>query len=1291
MLRMARISLFIIMTALLGFGGEQAEVDPMTKHVTQGALRISQADGAVVQCPLKHTDVQAQISGFVARVRVTQTFLNPLDEKIEAVYVFPLPHKSAVDDMTMVIGDRKVVGIIKRRAEARQIYEQALARGQRAALLEQERPNIFTQSVANIGPKQEIKIEISYVDVLEYDMGVYTFHFPMGVGPRFIPGGTTTPEGGAKPVPRVPDADRITPPYIKPTERNGHDISLALALDAGVHLRDLKSTNHQDKITSTGDTAASISITPADSFPNKDFVLKYKVVGEKPEMAVLTHTDLSGGGYFMLMVQPKEDERLKQSPPREICFLIDISGSMSGRPTEVVRNTMQHMLKLCKPQDSVQVVTFAGQAKKLFEKPVPVTNANISKALSFTRRIRGGGGTHMLKGIKMAINQPLDPKRVRIVIMLTDGFIGNEAEIIAEVGRSCGDHIRFWCMGIGSSVNRFLVDGVAKQGGGMSKVLGLNDPQKETAQEIMMRIHRAQLADIRIDWGGLWVFETYPAKRPELWAGRPVVVFGRYEAGGIGNTIKITGKVEGEPAEWPLTVDLPTKMPDNEVLEKVWARRKIEDLMHQTYYQGSPEVEETVTQIALDYRLMSQYTSFVAVDEADAGDLTETARPPRRMLVPVPIPEGTRYEGFFGAGGGGTPGEFVDEFALEHVKESGFRMSLSGGRGGRGRLRAMPRMPGKDMSRRAGIYFAIPPAQPGRVSVPRPTSLSGGRMLGLAAKTTNGLARVERERRPVFTGTPMRRGSLAMSEVHGRGWGYVYERILADQQGETLKRAANVMKRAEEMKKKDATQRAKAMFAYAYLLDQAAGGAKHSAKALEAIEQINSKLVETWAKETPALKKKLNLVIRDKSFKEAISAIAGASGLKISLKAGSIEDARTILNRKDLRVTFLDLRHATTSQALDWLLTPVRMTWTATKGTVLVGTARRGNLKSAWVYDVSILALPLAEETKKIKESRKRSEFAKSNAEEFMRGVRVGLAVDDAAACWYAPGQLLLAGDADLHERAVKLFDDLSRLKPEMREGLKQLQRVTSNRASQRKDLRAKMIAANEKARVYDSIAVFSWRLLAAAAGGELDLEALTELQIAWNHPATAGFLKGKGTVAALRSAWAIGEASRALPKNAELAQLAKSVRKKSRKAAENALELLKESPEDIPAFFKALYGAMALSDDAGYVGKARALLKRSKAKKSPLAPMRTIAAGLLAPAKEIDRKGLEDVIRAGVRGDDAIVLSALACRRAGGDLWSLFRAEARRLLGGQPLSGDVIVLVNSLGKPGLPIVAAAK
>jgi len=1327
------------------------QMEAMTRDVTQGALRIRKKDGSVVECPLRRTDVQADVSGFLARVKVTQVFFNPLDEKIEAVYVFPLPHKAAVDDMTMVIGERRILGRIKRRAEARALYEQALAQGLTAALLEQERPNIFTQSVGNIEPRQEVRIEISYIDVLEYDMGVYEFHFPMVVGPRYIPGSPTSavppvpvelqgkvgeldrtkvPEGPAKPqgtgwspdTDRVPDASRITPPVLKPGLRNGHDIGLEVRLEAGVPLQDLKVTSHEAAIERTGKSQARVRLSPADAIPNKAFVLRYAVVGRLPEMAVLHHTDRRGLGYFMLMVQPADDERVRQTPPREIVFLVDVSGSMSGQPTAKVIDAMQRMLKLCKAEDTVQVITFANQTRKVFEAPVPVTEETIGQALKFTEGLKGGGGTEMLKGIQAAINEPLDEKRVRIVIMLTDGYIGNEAEIIAEVGRRCGDRIRFWAVGIGSDPNRFLLEGVARQGGGMAKVLGLPDDAQPLVQEIMFRIHRAQLADVRVEWGGQRVFDTYPAKIPELWAGRPIVLFGLYDGGSSRKvTINVRGDVEGDPVSWPIEVVFPANQKDNEVLARVWARHKIEDLMQQTFYAGSPEVEEAVTALALEYRLMSQYTSFVAVDEKDLGRLREPARPPRRMPVPVPLPEGTRFEGFFVGEGvsyaaarpsmelkaamsAAPPGEPVSlgadrSYGLQGGGAAPADRKPAGPAGAWGRGVA-----GQPMLRGRPAMAGARPAAPAQAASKRfdPSGLAAGAYLfGKGAAAADALSRLGLH------------GSLGLGEAGPLAdWdvGYTQHALTAPADPLTApadpaaKRAAEVLKEARALLEKGDRASARARFALAYLLDAAAmavgrSGGATSAAALAGLEQADAALRKDWAKAMPGLDRTLDRVLRDQTVAEALETVGADARLKVRLLPGSTEDAAALLGVKDVRITYLDLRNATAAQALDWVLVPLRMTWWVEGGAVVAGTSRRGPGASAWVYDVSLLALPSAKDLDEIEDRAKRLEAAKKAAEGFLAPVRKALGAGEAAVLWYGAGHLLVVGDAARHAAAAKLFADLADPKAALAVDLAELHQTTSRRAAERQDAAAAILAAAEKARVAQALDEFSWRLVAGAARGERDTEALTELQVAWRHPAVADLLRIEptdnrktpycGQMAALlmRSLWALAEAARAMPKEPELAALEKAARAKAGPAGPGLLAVLEKSPDDATAYLGVLY--LVLSGEGGeFAAKAKATLLAPREEPAMLAALWTVAEALLVPAKDINAKALAERFAQGAAGDDLVVLTAMACRRAGGAVWEEFRAEAADLLGRQPLHGSVVVLVNSLSRPA-PVLAA--
>mgnify|MGYP005837735965 CR=1 FL=1 len=1268
----ASLSIALAVAIATWLPAAEPQDNPVERDVTQGALRIVAKDGTLVECPLKHTDVRADISGFIARVKVTQTFHNPLDEKIEAVYVFPLPHKAAVDDMTMVVGERRIVGLIKRRAEARHIYEQAISRGHTAALLEQERPNIFTQSVGNIPPKQEVKVEISYVDVLEYDLGVYEFHFPMVVGPRYIPGGAASA--------RVPDAPRITPPALKPGERNGHDISLAVWLNAGVPIQNLTVANHKAEVERDGAAKAAIALSRGDTIPNKDFVLRYAVVGPKPEMALLCHAREAGKGYFMLMVQPREDERLKASPPREIVFLVDVSGSMRGQPTAQVRQAMARLLRLCKPNDTLQLIVFASRASKLFEKPLPANEENIKRAVGFTEGLEGSGGTEMLKGIKMAINEPLDPERLRIVIMLSDGYIGNESEIIAEVGRSCGDKIRFWAIGIGSSPNRFLIDGVARQGGGMAKVLGLNDDAGPLAVEIMQRIQRAQLANISVDWGQATVYETYPAKVPELWAGRPVIVFGRYD-GAAGTTLTLSGEVEGKPANWTLPAAFPAEAPDHAVLAQVWARNKIEDLMQQTFYAGSPAVEEEVTQLALDYRLMSQYTSFVAVDESEAGKLAEPARPPRRMLVPIPIPEGTLYEGFFG------PEREGLRFALgrevrEEFAAAGLTRGLYSGR------KPQPPMP---MAPRPMPVAAEQERKTGDLAIaPRLAWGQGGAgdryMLRRAAQAAS---------LDVDAPAELARDADRLATSIGRVYGW---RALGTHMGGHAELAAKRLAEAEELRKKGDIYGARARFAFAYLADSAAQAVRLStgqtaAKALAAIEELDKLFLDEWTGGMPGLAKRLGLVLRDNSLDEALEAIARAAGIRIKPIVGSVDDAAALLGERDIRVSFLDLRRATAAQALNWLLTPNRLSWWVAKGSVVVASARRSGRDSAWVYNVANIALPLPTEFDKTWDYTKRAEAVARAAERFLKTVQAELKLDGDAALWYAPGQLLVFGSTQTHIAARDILTLLASPHSRPAGALAELYKETAPRAREHEAGRAERQALEAQARLIQALPGHGWALLAAAFGGTLDLEALTELQIAWRSPAMAELLKGR-SVAAARALWAITEAARALPREPELAALAAEARARARALAEADLAALAKSPADAPAFFRAFYAALACRDDAAFAAKALPALTGGFAPAPPMLQVaRTLAPALLAPASEVDRRALLEVlVKRGseLRGDDLVALAALACRRVGGEAWRVFRAEARDLLGRQPLDGSVVVLVNRLGRPTVQLASAA-
>ncbi len=614
-----------------------------------GSLRVIDKEGQIgAHCPLKRTDVKASISGFLSRVTVTQHFENPLNERIEAVYTFPLPQNAAVDDMTMLVGDRIIKGKIKPREEAKAIYDAARQAGRTASLLEQERPNIFTQSVANIRPGEKVKITISYVETLRYEAGSYEFVFPMVVGPRYIPGKQAIGRSGGGWAPdtnRVPDASRITPQVTPEGTRAGHDITVEVALDAGVPIDVLRCTSHEVATQQHDAHRATVKLKNLATIPNKDFVLQYDVAGRKIEDAVLTHHGPKGG-FFSLILQPPDRVAPAEVTPRELVFVVDTSGSMSGFPMDKSKEVMRMALSSMLPRDTFNIITFAGDTHILFPQPVPATAENVAMAQRFLDGRRGGGGTEMMKAIRAALEPTRSQQHLRVVAFLTDGYVGNDMEIIAEVKKY--SNARVFSFGIGNSVNRFLLDKMAEHGRGEVEYVMLNDDGSAAAKRFHERMRTPLLTDIRLEWNGLPVTDVYPKHIPDLFAAKPIVIHGRF-SGAAKGAVKVHAKSAGRDIVRTVYIDLPAQQPSHDVLASLWARTKIEDLTSSDYaavQRGTLplELRNEITKLGLDYRLMTQFTAFVAVEEKT---VTEGGAP-RRIEVPVEMPAGVSYQGVFG-------------------------------------------------------------------------------------------------------------------------------------------------------------------------------------------------------------------------------------------------------------------------------------------------------------------------------------------------------------------------------------------------------------------------------------------------------------------------------------------------------------------------------------------------------------------------------------------------------------------------------------------------------------------
>lgn len=622
-------------------------------------MLVTGEDGVIGDLPLEHTEAEITVEGSIQLVTVRQVYGNPYEDPIEAIYVFPLPESGAVYSMDMEIGDRRIEGDIRERQEAVRIYEEAISHGQTAALLEQERPNIFTQTVGNILPGDNIVIEIKYAAPVDYDDGTWQVVYPMVVGPRFIPEG-------------VDDADRISPEIVPEGTRSGYDIELSMTVNPGMPVREFDSENHAVSTAIGDDGILTVELSREHEIPNRDFVFKYRTAGDEIGTGVVSHYgDL--GGHFMLMLEPDAEVDPDLIAPKEIFFVVDNSGSMSGQPMEVAKETVRQFVEGMNPGDSFQIMRFSETASAMSREPLENTPRNIQRGIEYIDAMYGMGGTMMIEGVRACVGYPEDPERMRYIIFLTDGYIGNETEILSELRTTLGENMRLFSIGVGSSTNRYLIEGLAEEGRGYATYVGLNQDPKTAVEDIYEKINNPYLVNIDIDWGDLDVTDVYPREIRDLYDGEPLVVVGRYDEPGR-DEITISGTVGGRSWEQTMSVRLVSRG-GSEAADRLWARNRIHHLnrlMLDAPYSGKP-VEGLVEQVigtSLDYAVLSEYTAFVAVDQYVRTD----GSAPEVIGIPVNMPEGVSYEGVFGTSAQQAYGGMVSRSSAPSVSGGGYAL-----------------------------------------------------------------------------------------------------------------------------------------------------------------------------------------------------------------------------------------------------------------------------------------------------------------------------------------------------------------------------------------------------------------------------------------------------------------------------------------------------------------------------------------------------------------------------------------------------------------------------------------
>src|SRR5438046_2021413 len=641
------MAMAVLTAFLLGGGPARAEEKPIPGS---GALdAIGPGGKPLGACPLRHTEVAVEISGFVARVTVTQLFASRFTEPVEALYSFPLSDRAAVDAMSMRTGERTIRGEITRREEAPRLSEAARQAGQVAALLDQERPNIFTQTLANLMPGATVEIRIEYVEPLVFRDGTFEFSFPTVVGPRFIPGAPTghAGTGWAPDTTRVPDASRITPPVTPEGTRAGHDIGISVDIDAGVPILDVASPLHEIAVERPEANQARVHLRDQAEIPNRDFVLRYAVAGDEVRSGYLVHRDGEGDGYVTFVLLPPKRVTSESAAPKEMIFVIDRSGSQAGLPLEKAKETMRWILDHMNPNDTFQVVDFGNTANVLFPTPQPASPEMKRQARAHIDALEANGGTMMAEAVRTVCSLPADANRLRVVTFMTDGYIGNDFEVI-DLVRSLRGSSRWFSFGAGNGVNRFLLEGLARAGGGEVDYILLNDAGEAVAKRFYERIAAPALTDVRLEFRGLDVVDVFPTAPSDVWNRRPLIVHARYRRAGEGQVV-LSGFRQGKPYKQVIDVTLPARATGNGAIASMWARAKVDDLMWQDLaglQSGNfPEaLREEIVQTALGHRLMTQFTSFVAVEDRVVNE----GGTQRTVSVPVEMPQGVRYDGIFG-------------------------------------------------------------------------------------------------------------------------------------------------------------------------------------------------------------------------------------------------------------------------------------------------------------------------------------------------------------------------------------------------------------------------------------------------------------------------------------------------------------------------------------------------------------------------------------------------------------------------------------------------------------------
>lgn len=584
---------------------------------------VDSKEPSLDRLPLEKTAVEVKISGVIADVTVRQVYKNDGGQPINAKYVFPASTRAAVHGMRMVVGDQIITAKIKKKEKARKIFETAKKQGKSASLLEQQRPNVFTMNVANVMPGDRIEVELSYTELLVPTDGTYEFVYPTVVGPRY----SSQPEAAA------PAAERwIESPYLPEGRKPTYGFELTGEIATGMPLQALACPSHDLRVDWKSTSVAGIELeASAADVGDRDFILRYRLAGDEIASGLLLHEGRHEN-FFLLMVQPPERVRTEEIPPREYVFIVDVSGSMHGFPLDTSKRLLTDLIGSLRSGDTFNVMLFAGSAQLMATRSVPATQENIARAIAVIEQQRGGGGTELLRAVKHAMGLPHDEGTSRSFVIVTDGFISAERGVFDYIRRNLGQ-ANVYAFGIGSSVNRFLIEGLARAGMGEPFVVTEPSTAADAAARFREYVRAPVLTDIRVDYHGFQAYDVEPASIPDVLADRPIVIHGKWR-GDPSGTITVSGTSGGGPYTRSFDAHAFRSSTGHRALGYLWARTRIANLSD----FGEPDAEQIdeMTSLGLSYNLLTRFTSFVAVYDV----IRNTGDAARNVSQPLPLPKG---------------------------------------------------------------------------------------------------------------------------------------------------------------------------------------------------------------------------------------------------------------------------------------------------------------------------------------------------------------------------------------------------------------------------------------------------------------------------------------------------------------------------------------------------------------------------------------------------------------------------------------------------------------------------